>query len=115
MKLGKKFSITEFASAYEKKGCNVTSTCTALGINRKTFYKWREKYSALDEALKEKEDALLDFAESKLYEHISNGDITSLIFLLKTKGKSRGYVETIQNDVTVNQFEEFMKTFRDDK
>ena len=31
--------------------------------------------------------------ESKLYENVKKGDVTSIIFLLKTLGKSRGYVE----------------------
>jgi uncharacterized protein YxeA len=46
-------------------------------------------------------------------ENIQNGMETSLIFFLKTKGKSRGYVETVENKVTVNPFEELMKALPD--
>lgn len=100
---------------YSKKGCNISATCTALDITRKTFYEWREKYPKLNEALKETEESLIDFAESKLYSHIQEGDITSLIFFLKTKGKHRGYVEKIEQDVSVNPFLDLMKKATSDE
>lgn len=103
----------KIAEVYEKKACNISATCSALNISRTVFYKWRERYPRLDELLKEAEDALVDFAESKLMENIQNGMETSLIFFLKTKGKNRGYVETVENKVTVNPFEELMKALPD--
>ena len=36
---------------------------------------------------------VLDFAESQLHKQILDGSTTATIFLLKTKGKSRGYIE----------------------
>ena len=38
----------------------------------------------------------LDFAETMLMKHIREGDTTSLIFYLKTKGRERGYVERVE-------------------
>lgn len=109
----KGFTYKKIAETYEKKGCNVSATCTALNISRTIWYRWREKHPGLDEMLKESEEALIDFAESKLMENINSGEVTSLIFFLKTKGKNRGYVETVKNEVTLNPFEELMKALPD--
>ena len=105
----RKPKIEEIASVYSKKACNVTQTCIALGINRTTFYNWRKKSPKLDDLLRNEEESVIDYAESKLVEHIQDGDTTCLIFFLKTKGKARGYVEKIEQDVTVNPFLELMQ------
>jgi hypothetical protein len=47
----------------------------------------------LRDAQTQAREALLDLAESQLYKKIEEGDLTSIIFALKTIGKSRGYVE----------------------
>ena len=105
----KNIPIEKIIQIYEKKGCNITATCTALGIARKTFYEWREKKKKLAEGLEAAEEAIIDFAESKLVEHINNDDVQALIFFLRTKGKKRGYVEKTESDVNINQFEKLMQ------
>lgn len=99
---------------YEKKGANISATCTALGISRQVLYNWRKDRKSLDEALKDVEESLIDFTESKLMEQISDGNITAIIFHLKTKGKNRGYVERVENEVSLNPFEDLMKSLPDD-
>ena len=68
--------------------------------------------------IKETIDALneetLDYAESKLLQSIRDGNVTSIIFYLKTKGKKRGYVEQVDNNVSINPFEQLMKRVCDD-
>ena len=100
----------EIAKVYEKKLCNISATCSALGINRLTFYRRREKSKTLQKLLEEAEESLLDWAETKLISHIEEGDITTLLFFLKTKGKKRGYIEKVENDVSINGFEELMRS-----
>lgn len=112
--MAKNIPIDKIIQIYEKKGCNITATCTALGISRKTFYEWKEKKKKLAEGLEAAEEAIIDFAESKLIEHINNDDVQALIFFLRTKGKKRGYVEKTETDVNLNQFEELMKSCEDD-
>lgn len=104
----------DIVKAYTKKGCNVSATCTALGISRQTFYNWKNGDAELRAMLEEAEEAIIDFAESKLVEAIGDGDMTAIIFFLKTKGKKRGYVEKVENDVSINAFEKLMQELPDD-
>lgn len=104
-----KVSIKRIVEAYNKKGCNISATCEALNISRQSFYNYRDSNEKLREQLEEADEARLDFAESKLIEHINDGDVTSLIFFLKTKGKGRGYVERTENVVS-NPFLDLMRS-----
>ncbi|SFG56384.1 hypothetical protein [Prevotella sp. KH2C16] len=108
--MGKIVSIEKMAEIYKKKGCNITAACAALNITRQTFYNRKAKSKKLQELISEADESLLDFAESKLVEHINDGDVTSLIFFLKTKGKKRGYVEKTEHDVNANPFLELMES-----
>ena len=104
----------DIVKAYQKKGCNVSATCTALGISRQTFYVRKNSDAELREKLEEADESIIDFAESKLVEAVGEGDLTAIIFLLKTKGKKRGYVEKVENDVSINAFEKLMQELPDD-
>lgn len=98
---------------FEKKGANVSATCSAANIGRRTFYYWRENDKDFDVACKDIEDSLVDFAESMLVEKINDKDLTAIIFYLKTKGKDRGYVERTEQDVKMNPFIEAMQDLPD--
>ena len=113
--MAKNIPIDKIVEIYEKKGCNITATCTALGISRKTFYEWKDKKKKLAEGLEAAEESILDYAESKLVEHIQNDDVQALIFFLRTKGKKRGYVEKTESDVNINAFEKLMQECEDDE
>lgn len=111
----KKIPFEDVAKVYEKKAGNISATCTALGINRNTFTSWREKYPKLSQLLDEVDESLIDFSESKLLEQINAGNLTAIIFHLKTKGKKRGYVESVEQNVNVNPFEKLMQELPDDE
>ena len=104
----------DIVKVYQKKACNVSATCTALGMSRQTFYVRKNSDAELREMLDDADDAIIDFAESKLVEKIGEGDLTDTIFFLKTKGKKRGYVEKYENDVSVNSFEKLLQELPDD-
>ena len=78
---------------YSKKACNVSAVCSVVGITRKTFYDYINSDEEFKELIEEAREALLDNAESILQKKILSEDTTSLIFFLKTRGKSRGYTE----------------------
>jgi len=79
--------------ALEKSLGVVTTACKLTGVSRRTYYDWLKHDKKFAEAVSEMDEIALDFAESKLHQQIRDGNPTSTIFFLKTKGKRRGYVE----------------------
>jgi len=79
--------------ALEKSLGVVTSACKSVGISRETHYRWMKEDEMYRDSVKELENVAIDFAETQLHKQISGGNPTATIFYLKTKGKSRGYVE----------------------
>lgn len=76
----------------------VTIACKKTGTDRNTHYNWYHNDKEYKEAVDALSEVSLDFAESKLLEKIEEKDTTAIIFYLKTKGKSRGYVERLETD-----------------
>lgn len=64
-----------------------------LGVSRNTVYRYVKEYATVRQAIDEAREANLDFAESKLMQAVNNGSIPAIMFLLKTVGRNRGYVE----------------------
>ncbi len=73
---------------------SIMKLCEKHGIGRTTYWRW-SKQKAFSEAMKEAEESyikqLVDMAQIKIGELAESGNITSLIFILKSKG---GWVET---------------------
>lgn len=88
-----KFNKKKFLELYRKKGGNVSATCDAMSIARSNYYKVLNSDPKFEEAIKEVNESLIDFAESMLMSNIKDGKETSIIFFLKSKGKDRGYIE----------------------
>ena len=78
----------------------VTTACKQVGVGRTTFYEYLKTDEDFKNKVKEIENTSLDFAESQLFKQIQQGNTTATIFYLKTKGKKRGYVERIENEIT---------------
>ena len=79
--------------ALEKSLGVVTTACKSVGIARSTHYLWMTTDDEYKQAVEDISDVALDFAESQLHKQIQEGNSTSTIFYLKTKGKKRGYIE----------------------
>jgi len=77
----------------------VTSACKKVGIGRTTFYNYLNADEEFAKQVKDIENVALDFAESQLHKQIKDGNPSSTIFYLKTKGKKRGYIEKIESEV----------------
>ena len=74
----------------------VTTACKKVGIGRTQYYTWLKEDEDFKKQVEDISDIALDFAESKLHKQIDNDNITAIIFYLKTKDKSRGYVERVE-------------------
>ena len=79
--------------ALEKSLGVVTTAVKQVGIARSTFYEWINKDEEFKSKVNDIQNIALDFAESQLHKQIQGGNTAATIFLLKTKGKKRGYVE----------------------
>ena len=71
----------------------VTTACSQVGVSRESHYRWMREDASYKESVESVADIGIDVAESKLYELIKQGNVTSVIFYLKTKGRKRGYSE----------------------
>ena len=71
----------------------LTMAAAKSGIGYRTVCRYVAEYPSVKEAAQDAKEAMLDFAEGKLYSKIRDGDNTAIIFYLKTQGKSRGYIE----------------------
>lgn len=86
--------------ALEKSLGVVTTACRAVQLDRTTFYRYYNDDTAFKAAVDDIENIALDFAESQLHKQIQNGEVSSTIFYLKTKGKGRGYIEKQQTELS---------------
>ena len=77
----------------------VKMACESVGISRQTHYNWLKQDEAYKAACDNLPEIVLDFAEHHLHKLISQGNPAATIFILKTKGKGRGYVERQEIEV----------------
>ena len=91
----KDISKEAFIIAYKENFGNITIACESAGVGRGQYKAWCEKDPEFRQRLAEiePEEIMLDFGEHKLMERIAKGDTLATMFLLKTKGKRRGYIE----------------------
>lgn len=90
-----------FIDVYKQTFGNVANACESIGISRQTFYNWRKEDDDFRTEIEsiEPNEMLMDLVETKLVEKIKEGDTTILIFVAKTKGKKRGYIEKSEVDL----------------
>ena len=82
-----------FLEILELNSGNVSKSCKKANIGRQTYYQWREADQEFADACVDVKEGLLDFAESQLQGLIKANNVIATIFFLKCKGKSRGYTE----------------------
>ena len=78
----------------------VTKAASLCDVSRTTFYAKLKDFPTVQAALEDKRVGRHDFEENKLMGAIDEGNVTAIIFYLKTQCKDRGYVERYQQEVT---------------
>lgn len=78
----------------------LSATAKELKTTRKTLHEYINTFPEIQEALTDIRENRLDVAETALMQAIRNGNVTAIIFFLKTQGRDRGYS---QIDEALNQ------------
>jgi hypothetical protein len=87
--------------ALERSAGILSAAAELLPVSRQAIQDRINRYPSLAVAQMEIKEKNIDFAESKLMQGIKSGNMTAIIFYLKTMGKDRGYMERQQvEDVT---------------
>lgn len=94
--MGLRLSKKSYIEAIKASRGLVTLAAEMLGVSRCAVYAATKRWPEVREALEDARERMLDFTESKLMEKVKDGDTTAIIFTLKTLGRSRGYVERME-------------------
>ena len=78
----------------------VTEACEKTGLSRTQHYKWYKEDEDYRKKVQEIDGMFIDFAETHLKEQIKNNNTQATIFYLKTRGRKRGYGDSL--DLTSN-------------
>lgn len=89
----KTFTANQIINAIRKAEGNLSEASRILGCSRTTVHRYVNEYPTVADAYAEENDKAIDVAEGALMQAVKDGNITAIIFMLKTKGKHRGYVE----------------------
>lgn len=88
-----------FIKFYYNLTGNIAQLCKNIGIDRQTYYNWMNNDKNFKQQVKDEQEALIDFAESKLFNLINARNPIAIFFYLKTKAKHRGYIESMEHKV----------------
>lgn len=88
-----RFSREQVAEALVAAGGVQVDAARILGCTRSTINGYVRRYPDLQQLIIDTREETLDLAESQLIKKMKEGNMTAVIFYLKTQGKQRGYVE----------------------
>ena len=89
----KKLTEAKILAAMDDCGGIISVVARRLGVKRDTVAKYIRENPVLQERVASECETFTDVAESSLMRLIREGNVAATIFYLKTKAKSRGYIE----------------------
>lgn len=82
----------------------ITTACALCDVNRGFFYELCKEDPEFAQQVKDVNEIVLDFSESKLLQHIKNDNLSATMFHLKYQGRKRGYgIEKQEISADINQ------------
>jgi len=88
-----KYTAEQIIEAIHASHGNLASAARRLKCGRSTVYRYLDNHPTIKAAYEEERETLIDFTEDQLFKQVQAGNITAIIFTLKTIGKHRGYIE----------------------
>jgi hypothetical protein len=101
-----------FLKAFEDTCGNVSASCEYAGISRQTFYRWKNSHSRVNVQFQKRLELLkpcsrlVDLAEANLMQRVAAGDTQAILYVLKTKGRDRGWAERHNSNSTNEERDE---------
>jgi hypothetical protein len=89
----RRYTPDEIIAALQQTRGLVAVAAERLGCADETVRRHVRNNARVAEALRHEREKLLDWGELALYRAVQNGEAWAVCFLLKTLGKSRGFVE----------------------
>lgn len=83
----------QYIEAIEACGGVLMDVAERLGVGVRAVYKRRDSSEAVAKAIEECREEIVDLAERCIKERVVAGETVAAIFVLKTRGKKRGWVE----------------------
>ena len=103
----KAFRQSVFLDAFPKVNFNISAAAREAHIETKTFYNWMKADADFKESIEALKETKIDVVEDQLFKKCKEGHIIAILFFLKTQAQHRGYIETVQQNVTVREATEF--------
>ena len=97
-----KFTTEQMIDAIREAEGNLSDAARLLGCTRQTVHNYVNKYSTVKQVYDDENEKFLDEAYGQLRKHIKRGSLPAVMFALKTKGRSRGFVERKELEHTVD-------------
>ena len=72
----------------------VSTACKLSGLSRSSYLNWKKNDPEFAAEVEQIQETQKDSVENKLLDNIAQGDVTSIIFYLKTRCRDRGYGNT---------------------
>lgn len=96
------YTAQQVADALTQAKGFVSVAARNLNCTDSTVRSYIERYAVCKQAVTDAREAMIDYAEGKLYQNIQNNDTVSILFFLKTQAKGRGYVERVEQRMEVS-------------
>ena len=108
----RKFTEAQAAAALLACYGNVSAAARRLDVAHPTLWNRIKRSERLQEARVEATEQALDLAEESLITAVKAGEAWAVCFLLKTRGKRRGYVERQEASVQLSGEADFLAALR---